>query len=92
MKRKDNRPICTCTAYSFPHRIGAKCKGYAFTEFYYHNIHTLCNECNCASSNQCEVANGQESIKEAECYIDRLHYYPGEQLPLKIEEPDEPNQ
>jgi len=88
--RFDPRPICSCSAYSFPHRIGGRCRGSAFTEFYYYNIHILCDECNCQSNNQCEVAMGQESITEAECFIDAKHYRPGEFLPLEIEEPEEP--
>lgn len=92
MKRKDDRPICTCSAYNFPHKIGGRCDGSAFTEFYYYNNHSLCNSCNCNYSNMCDVADGRESIKEAECYIEAIHTSPGEYLQLEIEEPQEPEE
>lgn len=89
-KRKDYRPICTCSVYGFPHRIGGKCRGSTFTNFYFLNIQTLCDECNCKEDNVCEVGVGKESIKEAECYIEAQHDNPGEYLPLEFKEPEDP--
>lgn len=64
----DRRPICKCSAYKFPHKIGGKCKGSEFTENYYVYDGSACKFCNCNSGGECQVAVGQESIKEAECY------------------------
>ena len=82
IKRKDDRPICKCSAYKFPHRIGGKCDGSAFAEFIFYSGNRMCKECNCRNKDECDVVNGAESISEAECYIDRQHRYPGEILPL----------
>jgi len=85
-KRKDSRPVCLCSAYKFPHRIGGKCTGSAFVEFYHTYVRTSCNGCNCNSNNGCDVANGSESINNAECYQEAQHYNPGEVLPIKLED------
>lgn len=88
-KRKpDDRPICDCSAYKFPHKIGGKCTGDAFLEFYFYNIRQCCEQCNCFRDDQtpatCDAMNGAESISEAECYIERVHYHPGEHLPINF--------
>lgn len=88
LKRDDPRPICWCKAYKFPHKIGGKCKGQAFTEFYFNNQRQVCNECNCLNDNRCDVADGRESITEAECYRDRVHCNPSERLPLTFHDLD----
>ena len=89
-KRKhDDRPICNCSAYPFPHRIGGRCTGSAFTEFYFYNVRSACQFCNCNAGDHCDVATGQESISEAECYIEAKHYNPGEHLQLELKEPSE---
>lgn len=82
----DGRPICTCTAYPFPHRVGGRCTGSAFAEFYFYHDHQLCSLCNCNGDNQCEVVTGQESIKEAECYDQALDIHNGGHLPLQMED------
>lgn len=46
-----------------------------------------CVTCNCKQEYTCDVEFGQESIKEAECYIEAQHYNPGGYLPLTFEEP-----
>lgn len=71
----DSRPICTCKAYPFPHRIGGKCKGEEFIQTQLGSNH--CQTCNCDNDGTCEVLTGQESIKEAECYQDFCNYNPG---------------
>ena len=81
----DNRLICDCSSYTFPHRIGGKCDGSVFTEYYYLYEREYCDSCNCNVNGQCEITTGQESIKEAECYADAYHSYPGEHLTLKPE-------
>ena len=91
-KRKDDRPICTCSSYPFPHRVGGKCNGSAFTTFYFYNLHNLCNECNCNKGETCDVADGREHYHNAECLRDACHYAPGEYLQLEIEEPEEPEE
>ncbi len=87
-KRNDQRPVCDCNAYSFPHKIGGKCKGQAFAEFYFYNQKDACSECNCLNDARepisCDVINGTESIKEAECYRDAVHYHPSEHLQIQI--------
>lgn len=83
-KRKDDRPICTCSAYKFPHRVGGRCTGSAFAEFHFYNVGSSCEYCNCKNISHCDVATGQESIDEAECYIEAKHSYPGEYLQLKM--------
>jgi len=72
MKRVDRRPMCTCTAYDFPHRVGGRCQGVAFAENYFVYQGSACKTCN-SNQGTCEVANGQESIKEAECYQEAVH-------------------
>lgn len=34
------------------------------------------------SPHSCDAMNGTESIKHAECYIEQVHSYPGEHLPI----------
>jgi hypothetical protein len=46
----------------------------------------LCNECNCLSGNNCDVVDGLESIKEAECFRYQEHYCPAENLPLDFKD------
>lgn len=86
LKRDDKRPICDCDAYSFPHKIGGKCRGDVFVGFYFHNKKQSCNECNCLNDDRepisCDALSGSESIKEAECYRDAIHYSPGEHLQI----------
>lgn len=85
-RRKDPRPICTCSAYKFPHKIGGKCTGRDFAEFHFYNDKSSCEFCNCFNNDRtpfsCDVVDGTESIKEAECYRERCHYNPSERLPL----------
>lgn len=88
LKRNDNRPICWCNVYKFPHKIGGKCKGQEFTQFYFNYQRQLCHECNCLNENSCDVVDGRESIKHAECYIDRVHCNPSEKLPLTFHDLD----
>ena len=87
--RKDPRPICDCSAYPFPHKIGGKCKGTAFAEFYFYFDREHCEQCNCMNGNECDVVTGRESINEAECYAERLHSFPAEHLPLEVDYGDE---
>ena len=68
----DTRPICNCSAYPFPHKIGGKCKGTAFVQAYRTFSKEHCEFCNCLYGNTCEVLTGQESIKQAECYLEAL--------------------
>tara|TARA_R110000744_G_scaffold380568_1_gene503225 strand:+ start:10308 stop:10607 length:300 start_codon:yes stop_codon:yes gene_type:complete len=83
-KRKDPRPICDCSAYSFPHKIGGKCKGKAFAEFHFYNVKSECELCNCFNDDRtptsCDVVDGTESIFEGECYRDAAKYNPSEHL------------
>lgn len=86
--RNDQRPICNCHAYKFPHKIGGKCKGIVFATFYFNNDKDLCSQCNCFNDDRspisCDVVGGTESINEAECYRERVHQYPKEKLPLQL--------
>ena len=91
--KKDNRPICNCSSYTFPHRIGGKCDGSEFTKFYLSSDGKLCSECNCYRyPAKCDVASGLESISYAECYLEFKHYNPSEHLPLNFIEPEYPEE
>ena len=90
LKRNDPRPICCCNAYKFPHKIGGKCTGKAFFEFYFYCDRSMCDQCNLynddRSPNTCDALDGIESIKESECYRERLHQFPSGALPLTFDE------
>ena len=65
---------CRCSKYKFPHRLsGGKCLGDEWAQSYYLTVNEHCKLCNCNNEGICEVATGQESIKECEGYIDFLH-------------------
>jgi hypothetical protein len=87
-KKVDNRPICDCPMYRFPHRVGGKCKGSYFTDFHFTYVRSECEFCNCNAGDHCDVSTGQESIKEAECYRDAVINNPAEHLPLFLVELD----
>jgi hypothetical protein len=91
MPRKyDPRPICTCSSYKFPHRVGGKCDGSAFAEFHFYNSKSCCGSCNCNSGTHCDVATGQESINEAECYAEAKDSGSSLYLTLTVEDPERP--
>ena len=48
--------------------------------------------CNCNGPEGCEVINGQESIKEAECFEEALDLYDGGHLPLEPTPPEPPEE
>jgi hypothetical protein len=87
-RKKDSRPICRCTSYKFPHKIGGKCTGIDFVELYFYHIKELCEYCNCNinRSGQCDVIVGSEHIREAECLLDAQDTYSGAYLPIFIED------
>ena len=87
-KAFDSRPICDCLAYSFPHRIGGRCRGNAFTEFHFQQVKSECEFCNCNAGDRCDVSTGREPIGEAECYRAAWHCSPGEHLPIEFVEPE----
>lgn len=79
----DQRPICDCNAYRFPHKVGGRCTGAAFAEWHFYNDRSCCEFCNCLRDDgRCDAVMGLESIKEAECYQERVHAHPGERLPI----------
>lgn len=87
LKRNDKRPVCYCDAYKFPHKIGGKCTGKSFASFYFYNDAELCEQCNCYDDSfpmSCDVVSGTEDIKHGECYMERLHQFPKEKLPLEL--------
>lgn len=89
MKKRDPRPICYCNVYKFPHKADSKrCGGRTFMEFYLYNIRELCEQCNCFNEEEssCDAAEGRESLKEAECYIERVSQQPSEKLPITMED------
>jgi hypothetical protein len=67
-KRKRRFQItCRCGAYKFPHRLGGgKCSGsdWAGSCFLFNSDE--CGTCNCNNNGVCEVATGQESVKECQ--------------------------
>ncbi len=85
----DLRPICNCSAYWFPHKVGGKCDGSAFTRNYFFSSGDACDSCNCKGDDGCEVVSGQESISEADCYEDFCRDSPSEHLPLEPNYPEE---
>ncbi len=85
-RENDPRPICRCPAYAFPHRVGGRCTGTTFAEFYFDNIQTWCKFCACNIAGECQVIEGNKSIKVGECYIHREQSYPGQNLPIKFED------
>lgn len=80
--RFDKRPICDCNAYDFPHRIGGKCKGQDFTLYHFFYDKAECKYCNCNCETYCDVAEGIENIKQAECHRAATLHSPGGHLPL----------
>ena len=83
---KNKQVTCTCSAYSFPHRINSgKCNGSEWTEFYYYNYKTDCEFCNCNVNFECQVSTGQEDIKNCEAYNNFLHYDTGERFPIDFD-------
>lgn len=77
----DNRPICRCSAYKFPHRIGGKCKAEDFLESQIYGNKEYCESCGCFNQG-CEVLQGRESLANSECYKAQRHYNPAGYLPL----------
>ena len=89
---KDKRPICDCNARTYPHKIDdKKCGGRKYFQYVLIFEPSHCEYCNCFREEDvsCDALDGRESIKGAECYIDAIHYRPGEHLPLTPEEPDD---
>lgn len=85
--KKDPRPHCTCPVYPFPHKADSKkCSGRAFLELYLYNISELCMQCNCYNEDEhsCDALEGRESLKEAECYRERVSQNPSERLPTTM--------
>ena len=65
----DTRPVCTCGAYAFPHKLGGgKCDGSTFAEHQYYYVRSECEYCNCNTGYQCDVITGQEAIAHGDCY------------------------
>ena len=79
---------CVCSAYPFPHRIGGgQCTGTEWSASYMEVDSANCQTCNCNTQDgSCDVANGAESFKECEGYMDYLHTQVGIKLPKPIEE------
>lgn len=96
IKRNDLRPVCDCSAYNFPHKIGGKCSGSAFAEHHFYNDKSCCEFCNCLNDDRtpksCDVVDGTESIHEGECYRDAVKHNPKEHLILSFnfEEENDP--
>ncbi len=93
--RIDTRPICDCSAYKFPHKIGGKCKGIAFATFHFYQVRSSCEFCNCFCDDRtpisCDVVDGKEPIASGDCYREQCHHNSGEHLPLTFkEQEDEP--
>jgi len=83
------RPLqvtCSCSAYSFPHRIGGGiCSGSDWSSSYRETDGEGCHRCNClASDNACDVTQGAESIAHCEGYQDYLHTQTSQRLPMSL--------
>ncbi len=90
MRKPDPRPICNCHKYTFPHKIGGRCWGEAFVEYYHLNVREECRFCNCNNDEECDVYLGKGPITKGECYVAALHYAPGEHLVLEFTLEDYP--
>lgn len=72
-RRKDPRPICDCSSYPFPHKLGeGKCDGSDFAEEQYYHNPVGCTYCNLNTKVGCEVIEGIEDIKHGECYQEAM--------------------
>lgn len=68
-KRKRHQVTCECSAYDFPHRIGGgACTGSGWCGSYKEIDSSLCEDCNCFESGECQVETGQEKFKHGDCY------------------------
>ena len=71
-KPRNYEYTCRCRAYKFPHRFGGgKCNGYcvvyeAWNQYYGRGE---CFNCNCLVDGECQVINGIEKPKNADCLI-----------------------
>lgn len=71
MRKPDLRPICTCGAYSFPHKLDeGKCNGEDFAEFHFLYHRADCEYCNLNCFTHCDAQTGAESIRHGSCYED----------------------
>ena len=67
----DIRPICTCGAYTFPHKVGGgKCNGEDFAEYHWLYHKQDCEFCNLNCGTHCDAQTGAESIVHGQCYRD----------------------
>lgn len=68
---------CTCSAYSFPHRMGGgKCSGICVVEDTWYKNYGLgiCSGCSCHSDFVCEVVQGQEDVKECRAFEEFINF------------------
>ena len=73
-----NQITCTCSAYSFPHRLsGGKCKMEDFCQRTHFESFGggECSGCNSYVDFECEVASGIESVSECQIVqeLERFH-------------------
>ena len=83
------RPLqvtCSCSAYSFPHRVGGgACSGSDWSSSYRELDGEYCQTCNCLNrDNNCDVTQGVESIVQCEGYQDYLHTQTSNRLPMML--------
>lgn len=76
-KRRRKQITCTCSAYSFPHRLsGGKCTLVKYAERT-HGLYFgsgVCLGCICFKSGSCEVAEGIESPKYCQAVQELEHW------------------
>ena len=78
--------ICSCSAYTFPHRVNSgTCTGADWSGSYREIDGEYCQTCNClASDNLYDVTQGAESIAQCEGYQDYLHTQTSQRLPMSL--------
>ncbi len=86
---------CTCSSYTFPHRINSgACDGSLWASSFKELDGSLCDGCSCNNTGEsgcrgdrsgtCDVAESLESIELAECYQEHLHSQPVTRLPMAL--------
>lgn len=79
-KARKGEYVCTCPAYSFPHRMfGGRCYGQHFVSHYWHAHYGTgdCKDCGLFDRTEycCEVEDGRENPTECEALQEFIHIH-----------------
>lgn len=94
--KKRIQVTCSCSSYTFPHRINSgRCDGSQWATSFQEIDGSLCNGCSCNNTGEsgcrgdrsgtCDVAESLESIELAECYQDHLLSQTSTRLPMSLD-------